>query len=217
MKPVAAIPEPNPDELGPKMLALELKQRKFVLAYLRDARDASRCARAAGYSSSSGADRVTAHRLLRNPRVVEAIKEEADRTLNSNAYIAVAALADIAADPEHKDRFKAADSILDRTGFPKTTVHAVTTDEENSKYDNVSTAELIRSISAYAKRAWPEVVRPDGSVDVDKVLARAKIGALAELVDRKNGRAIDGDFAEVPAMPSRIDAGSTSRIYEGEV
>ena len=45
--PVAPIDDPEPDTLGPAMLALEPKQRLFVTAYLRDASDHSRAAEAA--------------------------------------------------------------------------------------------------------------------------------------------------------------------------
>src|SRR5215472_15384220 len=95
------IGDPAVEDLGPAMLALEPRQRRFVLGYLGDPSDHSRCAEAAGYSTKSDGHRVAAHRMIRNPKIIAAIKEQADKTLNSNAFIAVSALADIAADPEH--------------------------------------------------------------------------------------------------------------------
>jgi hypothetical protein len=150
MKPVALIPEVDTEGLGPEMLALSPRQRKFVIAYIGSGgRDAAACARAAGYTTSPGADRVAGHRLLHTPKVIEAIKVESDRHLNGAAYVAASGLVDIAADPEHRDRFRACADILDRTGFPRTTQHAVTVEHE---FANVSTAELLRTVAEYQRK-----------------------------------------------------------------
>ena len=52
--------------------ALSPRQNRFVHAYCGHM-NASRAAREAGYSSSSGADAVTGHRLLRNAKARRAI------------------------------------------------------------------------------------------------------------------------------------------------
>src|SRR3954447_5752449 len=118
-KRVVAVSAPEPDELGPAMLALDERRRKFVVAYIGDSRDATRCATAAGYGGTEGSLRVQAHRLMHSSKIIAAIKEEADKRLNSAAYIAGGGLTEIATDPEHRDRQKACDSILDRTGYPR--------------------------------------------------------------------------------------------------
>lgn len=151
---VAPTPDPSPDDLGPHMLALDERQRRFVVGYLGDAKDASKCAAAAGYSTTANGHRVQAHRLLHNPKVIAAIKEEAGRRLNGAAYIAAAGLAEIAADPTHKDRYKASADILDRTGFPRTLDHSVSVDDRT---DNRSTSDLLGMVLANARRYVPHL------------------------------------------------------------
>jgi hypothetical protein len=177
------------------MLELTAQQRRFVLAYISDARDHSRCAAAAGYSTRSGGNRVAAHHLLRSPRIVKAIREEADKRLNSAAFVAVSGLVNIAGTDGHKDQQKACDSILDRVGMPRKEVIAVTNDT-SEEFENVSTEALLRQINELLSKSSPA--------------QRERI----ETVRREEANVIDGDYTETPAAPARIDAGSTSRIYE---
>jgi phage terminase small subunit len=71
--------------------ALSPRQNRFVQAYCGHL-NASRAAREAGYSSSSGADAVTGHRLLRNAkarRAIEALQQAkaVELELDRNAII----------------------------------------------------------------------------------------------------------------------------------
>ncbi len=195
VKRTAPVANPDISDLGPAMLALSEQQRRFVIAYVGDSRDISRCALAAGYSTSSNGHRVAAHRMMRAPKIIAAIKEEADKRLNSAAYIAVSGLSDIAADPEHRDRQKACDSILDRTGYPRREVRAVVPDDEG-EYRNKSTAELLEMIRSYALSNCPDLcVRDSGSnrvfVDIEKAQERLKARVVAELVSRRQQPALE--------------------------
>jgi putative DNA primase/helicase len=71
---------------------------------------------------------------------------------------------------------------------------------------------------------WREFLRQitDGDSELEAFLARV-FGYAAtspaqreriETVRREEANVIDGDYTETPAAPARIDAGSTSRIYE---
>jgi phage terminase small subunit len=107
---------PPLDELGPKMRALKKDQwRQFVWAYMLTGGRGSDAALAAGYTKGNAT--YTANRLLQNPDIEEAIRECNWRALNNSVVEAVLALREVVADPTHKDRIKAADMILARTGF----------------------------------------------------------------------------------------------------
>jgi phage terminase small subunit len=194
----APIEDPDPEILGPAMRDLEPKQRRFVIAYCRDASDHSRCAEAAGYSTKANGHRTAAFRMLKNPRVIDAIKEEAGRTLNSAAFIAVSALHDIAANPEHKDRYKAAATILSRTGFPETTQQDVVVNHEDRRWTEMPTAELIDIMVRYARTNCPQVIRKtlNGTEDVDMEGMKAWFAA----------RTIDGFASEgnVPLFEHQV-------------
>ena len=118
-------------ECGPAMLALNDRQRAFVTAMLDfGGRDNTKAARAAGYEDLPGSStiRVTAHRLAHDPRIQEAIREEAEKRLKTGAIMAVNTLLDIADDAttEKKDRLKAIEMIMNRTGLHATSEQKVT-------------------------------------------------------------------------------------------
>lgn len=106
-------------KLGKCMVALEPKQRAFVLAYVdTGGKDATKAARMAGYGGENPQSaRVTAHRLVHDGRVLEAIREYADARIRSQAVVGIQTIIDIANDPTHKDQFKAAVEIANRSGM----------------------------------------------------------------------------------------------------
>lgn len=128
------------------MLALTDMQRRFVLAFVRSGgRNANRAAVAAGYSNGKGAAKVAAYRLIHHPKIVAALREVGERQLDGSVFVAISSLVEIAADPKHRDRYKACSDILDRCGFARTTRHEV------EVTDPRSTAELLEFVSKYAK------------------------------------------------------------------
>jgi hypothetical protein len=113
------IADPPVEELGPAMLALTPMQRRFVVGWIgSEGKDAARAARAAGYADTGEAAKVIASRMLRNPKITKAIHEEAGRRLTALSIYAVFAL-ERNMRGNAKARQVAADSILDRTGFPR--------------------------------------------------------------------------------------------------
>lgn len=116
---------------GPKMKALRPMEQAYVQALMdTGGKSHAEAARIAGYAAGSA--HVSAHYLDRRPRVIEAIKEEAQRRLNAGAILAASAMVDIAMDPHHKDRFKAADRLLDRGGMIVATKHEVDVRDDRS-------------------------------------------------------------------------------------
>lgn len=106
-------------KMGPAMVALEPKQRAFVLAFVdTGGQDATKAARMAGYGGDNPQSvRVTAHRLTHDAKVLEAIREVADSRIRSEALMAMEVIVEIAKDPTHKDRFAAAKEIANRSGL----------------------------------------------------------------------------------------------------
>jgi phage terminase small subunit len=94
---------------------LSLKERTFVDRYLAlgGQRGAgTKAAQLAGYSASWSA--IAAHRMLRRPRVMRAIEEESKRLVRALGPQAIKVIKEILDDREHKDRLKAARTVLER-------------------------------------------------------------------------------------------------------
>jgi phage terminase small subunit len=107
-------------EYGPAMAALNDRQQKFVLAMLLiPGCSHARAAREAGYSDVKEGAKVRGHYAAHNPKVQDAIREEARRRLDGLSVIAANVMMDAMLDPKvpTKDKLKAASAVLDRTGF----------------------------------------------------------------------------------------------------
>ncbi len=90
---------------GAAMKALNPRQRGFVLALyeLGDRPAHSDCARAAGYEGDDNYLRVQGHRLSHHPKVLAAIREEADRRALGLLPLAHRRMEGMLLDPNHKD------------------------------------------------------------------------------------------------------------------
>lgn len=168
------------EEYGPAMQALNERQRKFVLAMLTiPGCSHARAAREAGYSDVKEGAKVRGHYAAHNPRVQEAIREEARRRLDGLSVIAANVMMDAMLDPKvpTKDKLKAASAVLDRTGF------AAVQKFEVHKTDNSGKAIMDRI------RALSEKL----GVDTGRLLtARASNGT-----EKINMPVVDAEFSEV--------------------
>lgn len=104
------------------MMALNERQRKFVIAYvLFTDCDATEAARAAGYSDLGSHDkpgiRREGHRLVHNPAVGLAIREFALSHASAESPKYLRKLAQIAMKDDHKDQVPALKSMLNRIGM----------------------------------------------------------------------------------------------------
>lgn len=146
----AVIKDPPVEDLGPAMLALDARQRRFVVGWLGTrGKNGARVARAAGYSAHGQADKVQACRLVQNPKIIAAMKEEADRTLDGAAVLAILGLTDLVGEKDPKIRAAAIDSVLDRTGYSRRT----TQDIRVEHVDTRSTAEIMAALERLMPRA----------------------------------------------------------------
>lgn len=123
------------------MLALSAQRRRFVVGWIGvRGKNASRVARAAGYSAISA--KVTACNLLRDPKILAALKEEADRRLDGIAVLAILGLGDLVTSRNPKVKAAAVDSVLDRTGYGRRSTQDVRVEHVDSR----STAELLAAV-----------------------------------------------------------------------
>lgn len=112
---------------GPAMLALNEKQRLFVLAMAADPfGNPTKWARAAGYSDKSDGAKVRGFHLIHSPAVEEAVLEYARGQLNTlGPILATFGMLRIARNPRHPKHLKAIDMLANRVGLHETTEHRV--------------------------------------------------------------------------------------------
>jgi phage terminase small subunit len=143
-----AIRVPDECDLGPAMLALTKPQQAFVTAVMLDGgKNYKAAALIAGYGGNPNAAHVSAHHLMRNPKVLAAIREEADRRLRSGVALASSTLVELCGDVSQSGsvRLKAAEALLDRGGLLLVKEHVV------HHEDNRATKEVREMILSLAK------------------------------------------------------------------
>lgn len=151
-EPLVSVPIDS--TLGPKMRALTMPQRAFVVAMCETGgQDHSKAALMAGYGGTENSTKVAACRLAHDPRVLEAIREEAEKRLQSGAILGASVMVEIAMDKLHKDRFKAADNLLNRAGLLVETQHRVIVENDNRPIGELRAAVLEQLRGLFGKDA----------------------------------------------------------------
>lgn len=176
---------PPEDDLGPKMRALNERQRAFVTAHLETGKgDNTLCASMAGYSGSRQTLAVTGHRLAHNLQVLEAMHEEAGRRLASSKVMAVSQLISIAQNSmDDKNKLTAIKMILNRTGMHELSEHKVTT-VDASRTD----AEMIKRITQLATGL---------GLDAKKLLGHHVPAAAPAPIDGEFTEVVDDDLGDI--------------------
>jgi phage terminase small subunit len=156
--------------LGPKMRALTPHARSFVIEILfgPEAKGAGvRAARAAGYVNGEAA-RVTACRLINDPRIADAIDEIGGRWLKPAALEAVRRIVDIASDTEidAQVRLKANQYIAQLGGFTVETRHVVAV-ERSRETVVIATEEVLAKI---AKLSAQVGIDPQRQIEAAKTI-----------------------------------------------
>jgi Terminase small subunit len=114
-------------DYGPAMRALTDKQQRFVVAMIETGTwNMTECARIAGYSGNDNTMKQRAFELTHSQKIADALEEMVRKSLKSGAAIAQRVLFEIALDPTHKDRLKAAENLLNRSGLHAMTEHKMT-------------------------------------------------------------------------------------------
>ena len=156
------------------------KQKRFVAEYIANASNGSEAARRAGYAEDSAGK--TAHKLLKLPHVVAAIKEAAERMLNANVIIGAQTIVDLAQNAESESvRLQAGQSLLDRGGLPFIRQSENRIVVEDRRTD----AELLASAKAIAKELGLDAKLVDGHVVADLPTVIDQADVTEENVDKK--------------------------------
>ncbi len=176
--------------IGPAMGKLTDLQRRWVYALVERGGNPTEAARLAGYGANAAnklaqdnACAVAGHSNARSPKVQDAIREEAGHRLYSGALIGATVLMEIANDPAHKDRLKAAKLLLEHNGYQIIA-------ETNIKVTHVSTdnkAVIAKIVELAAKLDMdPQKLLGQYGVTVDaefKVVEDARVPTTAGLED----------------------------------
>jgi hypothetical protein len=111
--------------LGPKMSALaDDRRRVFCWLMASGIETPVAAARGAGFADN-GAIRVTSHRLMHDPRILDAIHEATQVALQGLAPMAVRRAKEILDNPKHPSHARMIETVLDRTGHFARTEHSV--------------------------------------------------------------------------------------------
>jgi phage terminase small subunit len=182
--------EQNPDwgPLGPKMAALNERQRNFVHAILT--RKPGRGAATEAYKLAGYRARwpnKEAHSLLRNPKVIDAINEEAKKVVRGAGLAeAIVALQNMVRDPSHRDHARAVATILDRTD------PVVTTQKIDVRHTDLSGEAMIARIKELAAKH---------GLDAEKLLGGNGLTEAQKMIEGKP--VIEGEFNVVPEDEKR--------------
>jgi phage terminase small subunit len=138
----------EPEEhFGPAMARLNRRQRDFVYEFCAHPKAShAAAARRAGYSDAGGGAKVRAHHLLRDERILAAIRETLEREFRADAVLGRSVLVEIAENPEHpaSARIRAAEALLARGGFAQEQRITV-------EHKNMSEGEMIARIKQIAR------------------------------------------------------------------
>ena len=157
---------------GPAMQALTEKQRCFVRAMVdQGGLNFRQAAQAAGYLGDANALGVAGHRLAHDPRIQEAIKEVGLKMLHSGAIIAVKTVIEIAGDvtAEKKDRLKASEMIMNRSGM-----HALTEHKVDVTHKAETTDDMLKRMEHLARTLNLDPQKLLGNVMTDAVYEEVK-------------------------------------------
>jgi phage terminase small subunit len=149
-----------------------------------------RAARLAGYGKKSTPQvvRSIAQDLLSKPRVISLIEEVVRKQIRSSAPEALAAVREIIADPEHRDRLKAAQTILERI---EPTMQRVDVRVSHQMIDRdaeaVTYLRKLRALGVERSKMEEEL----GFSDLPRY------ERLLELEDAKNATVIDAEYAVI--------------------
>jgi hypothetical protein len=99
---------------GKGMSALTLRNRRFVISMLEQGvnpKAATKAAVECGYLPTYG------YELMRNPDIIQALREEATKRMAGAALVGVNVMLEIAQNPGHKDQYRAAKDLAAINGF----------------------------------------------------------------------------------------------------
>ena len=166
-------------EDGPATAALTEKQRGFLFALLENGGNQTAAAMTSFDTKDLRSAQALGSMLARHPKVIAALKEEADKRIRAGAVLAIDVMIEIMQSPGHKDRFKAAVEVANRSGL------LVIQQIDVNHNHHVTSSEMIQRIEALSRQL---------GLDPVKLLGSAGVKPSAP-------EPIDVEFTEVPADP----------------
>lgn len=153
------------------MLSCTPGERAFVIALvMTGGADQGKAAYDAGFGNSIEVASVQAARMVRRPRVISAIREEADKAMQGDALLGRAVLREIAADTRHKDRFKAGVELLNRAGLlVETTRRLIVQDDSRTEEQIKQDIETIFK-KLYKDQPLPVSLQPPIDAEFSEVV-----------------------------------------------
>ncbi len=173
---------PDRSDDGPALKQLTEKQRTYLLALLDNGGNQTAAALVMNPALSQGSARAIGSTMAHNPKLIAAMKEEADRRVRIGAPLAIDVMLEIMNTPGHKDRFKAAVEVANRSGL--LVIHQ---SEVLHTHAGQSTPEMLKRIELLARQLGVDPVKLLGSVGV-KALPAPKV--------------VDAEFVEVVSSPA---------------
>jgi hypothetical protein len=149
-------------------------------------------ARAAGYSGDAHQLNSMAQKLLKDQRVVAAIKAETARRIRSLGPEAIQALTEIMHTPGHKDQLKAVNVVLERIDPVATKIDAHVTHEiVDHRKDALGQLRALKALGVAREK-------------LEELFGYTGLGILEKQLAAEDAKApIDVDFKEV--QPDELD------------
>lgn len=196
--------------MGPAMAALGSdRQRAFVeaLAELPPGKGlATRAARMAGYAGEADVLKVTASRLMRDPKIQDAIVEETKRRLRTLGPAAVSAIEGVLANSLHRDHYRAAVEVYDRIDPKVTKVEgSIHHTHEIVNHDK----EAVEQLQTLQSLKVPE----------EKLVELFGLNGLERyrrLLATKDAQIVDAEFTEVVPDTERASADPDDTLLFGD-
>lgn len=199
------VPTDDPANMGPAMAECTPAERLFVRVLFDDADPGRkgavmRAAKAAGYSDSSNANLSrSGNKLFHRPRVIAAMKEMTSLLIRSDGPAAVQAVREIVKNKTHKDRLKAARSILERIEpveqrFSGQMNHTIT-DNRSSDDRGIELYVFLKRLDV-PREKLVEAFGLNGLPRIEKIIAERETRATNADADRS--AIIDAEFVEMP-------------------
>lgn len=142
-------------------------QRQFVTIYVSTGgQNATQCAIAAGYSVNGAG--VTAHRLLKRPNIIAAIRAETERVFQASAPVAAETIIYLARSAKNESvRLQAAEIWLNRAGM----LLAAKSEHRHIIEDRRSDAELREHVARLARELGLDAKVIDGRAVIEALPA----------------------------------------------
>lgn len=145
-KSLVQVPEDH--QLGPRMQECSPAERAYIIAYLETGgRNHTQAAIVAGIGGNRDSAAVSASRMMRKQRVLDAMKEVVDAGFQGDVFMARAAMQAMVLDPNHTSHFKAVESTLNRAGM----IVAALTKVEHNHTITLPTADLRKQLESDLK------------------------------------------------------------------